>query len=493
MSLLDTLTKSLIETYSNQLNATEQKALLEALEVVANDEKYNKFGNLFPDIGEFRRDLYHRHISFFTAGAKYKERAFLAANRVGKTQCGAYETVCHATGNYPDWWQGRKYKHPVLIWTGSKTSATSRDIIQDALVGEFHYPGSGLIPKDLIEKCEPKRGIPNAFEILRVKHVTGGVSTIVLKTYEQGSDTWLGAAVDFIWVDEECPKDVYDEALIRTMTTKGSMITTFTPLNGMTEVVLGFLENSQETDAKHPKHVTICKWDDVPHLTEEEKATMLASTAPQLRKARSEGDPTVGSGLLYPIHRDNIIVDDFKIPVYWPKLYGMDVGWNNTAAIWGAWDRDNDIIYLYSEHKQGESEPVIHAKSIHARGKWIKGVIDPASRGRSQIDGESLYMLYRKEGLKIYPADNSVEAGIYECWQRFSTGRMKIFKSMSATLREMSLYQRDMKGKIVKANDHLMDAMRYLCQAQPNMWSLPIQDRPKNNVVSMSNYAVGWS
>jgi phage terminase large subunit-like protein len=488
LSLLDTLTKSLVDVYSKGLTKADQDTLIECLQVLADDQKYNKLANLFPDEGEFRRELYPRHVSFFSAGQKYKERAFLAANRVGKTQCGAFETTCHATGLYPEWWTGKRYNHPLLIWTGSKTSTTSRDIIQDALVGEFHSPGSGLIPRDSIVKLEPKRGIPNAYEIIRVKHVSGGISTIVMKTYEQGSDTWLGSAVDFIWVDEECPKDVYDEALIRLMTTKGLMITTFTPLNGMTEVVLGFIENSQDTDVKYPKHVTLCKWDDVPHLSEEEKELMLASTSPQLRKARSEGDPTVGAGLLYPIDRSFITVDDFKIPLYWPKLYGMDVGWNNTAAIFGAWDRDNDVIYLHSEHKQGEAEPIIHAKAIKARGTWLKGVIDPASRGRSQIDGENLFGLYQKEGLKIYPADNAVEAGIYECWQRFSTGRMKVFKSMSSTLRELTLYQRDKKGHIVKANDHLMDAMRYLVQAPPSLWSYPVDPREQSKVVDMRQY-----
>jgi phage terminase large subunit-like protein len=426
-----------------------------------------------------------------------KHKCYIAGGVVhhntGKTQCGAYETTCHATGEYPWWWVGRRYTAPVLIWTGSKTSATSRDIIQDALLGEYHSLGSGLIPRDKIIKCEPKRGIPNAYEIITVQHKTGGISTIVLKTYEQGSDTWLGSAVDFIWVDEECPKDVYDEALIRLMTTNGSMITTFTPLNGMTEVVTAFLDNSQDTESKHPKHVTLCKWDDVPHLTDQMKQQMLSATSPHLRLARSEGDPTVSSGMIYPVNRDFITVDDFKIPVHWPKLYGMDVGWNNTAAIWGAWDRDTDTIYLYSEYKQGEEKPVVHSRAIEARGKWIKGAIDPNARGRSQIDGEALFRLYRLEGLKIFPADNSVETGIYEVWDRLSTGRLKVFKSLTKTLHEMSLYRRDLKGKIVKTNDHIMDAMRYMITSPASMWTLPSSQRPAQKVVQISDYAAAWS
>jgi len=486
LSRLDALTKSLVDVYAKQLDEQEQQILIEALEVIADDMKYNKFQNYFPDEGEFRRELYPKQVSFFSAGKEYKERGFIAANRVGKSEAGCYETVCHATGLYPDWWEGLRYTRPILIWVGGDTATTVRDIIQKKLIGDMNDMGSGMLPKELIVEYKTRRNVPEAIEILRIKHVTGGVTTLVLKTYEQGRATWQGTEVDFIWVDEECPSSVYSEALIRLMTTQGSMITTFTPLQGITEVVLGFLDNSQDTDAEYPKWVEICTRDDVPHLTEEEKAKTLASTPPQLRDARSKGIPTVGEGLVYPVDPKNIIVDDFPVPNHFKRLYGMDVGWNSTAAVWGAWDTENDIIYLYSEHKQGQAEPAIHAKAIRARGK-IKGQIDPASRGRSQIDGETLYRMYREEGLMIYPANNAVEAGIFNIWERFTSGRLKIFASLTQTFRELSLYHRDENGKIVKKNDHLLDAIRYLLNADPHVWSYPMRD-DKRKVIKINNY-----
>src|SRR5690606_30525287 len=39
-----------------------------------------------------------KHKAFFEAGAKYKERMFMASNRTGKSIAGAFETACHATG-----------------------------------------------------------------------------------------------------------------------------------------------------------------------------------------------------------------------------------------------------------------------------------------------------------------------------------------------------------------------------------------------------------
>ena len=60
-------------------------------------------------------------------------------------------------------------------------------------------------------------------------------------------------------------------------------------------------------------------------------------------------------------------------------------------------------------------------------------------------------------------AVNAVEAGILKCYRMMTQGRLKIFKSCTHTLEEFRLYRRDEKnGKVVKEDDHLMDAMRYL-------------------------------
>lgn len=461
---------------------------MQALEVLANDKKYNKFQNFFPKEGEYRAELYPKHMKFFQAGASYRERAFIAGNRVGKTEAGAYEVTCHATGLYPDDWEGKKFNRPTMIWVGGDTATTCRDIIQNKLLGDIGDFGSGMLPKDTIFETKTRRNVPDAIETIRVKHISGGVSTIVIKTYEQGRATWQGTEVDFIWIDEECPSDVYGEALIRTMTTNGSVILTFTPLSGLTDLVINFLENSQDTDVKYPKHVTNVTWDDVPHLKQKDKEELLAATPPNLRDARSKGEPTVGAGRIYPLTLEEICVDDFQIPKYWRKAYAMDVGWNNTAAIWGAWDEQNDIMYMYSEHKQGEAQPVIHASAIKARGEWMKGVIDPASRGRSQKDGEQLYKLYRDEGLKIIPAMNAVDAGIYEVWQRLSTGRLKFFKSCTMLQKEFNLYHRDDKGKIVKKNDHILDCLRYLCLSDKNIWGFQPAHGEIKKVISIDQY-----
>ena len=42
-----------------------------------------------------------------------------------------------------------------------------------------------------------------------------------------------------------------------------------------------------------------------------------------------------------------------------------------------------------------------------------------------------------------------------------STGRLKIFKHCTPVFKEYEMYQRTIEGKIVKKNDHFMDALRY--------------------------------
>jgi hypothetical protein len=140
----------------------------------------------------------------------------------------------------------------------------------------------------------------------------------------------------------------------------------------------------------------------------------------------------------------------------------MDVGWNWTAALWGAYDLELDTWHLYHEYKRSQAEPSVHSGFIKDVGDWIRGVIDPAANGRTQDDGERLIEKYQALGLDLTPADHAVESGLYDTWERLSTGRLKVFRSLSQYRAEIRTYHRDEKGRIVKVNDHLMDCKRYL-------------------------------
>jgi hypothetical protein len=150
------------------------------------------------------------------------------------------------------------------------------------------------------------------------------------------------------------------------------------------------------------------------------------------------------------------------IPDHWIQAYGFDVGWNATAAVWGALNRESDVLYLHSCYKQGHEKPIIHAAAVKARGEWVPGLSDPAALGRGQRDGKQLMLEYNDLGLKLVPAENPVEAGILKLYKRMTTGRLKVFKSLVQWLEEFRIYRRDEKGKVIKEFDHLMDCSRYL-------------------------------
>ena len=126
-------------------------------------------------------------------------------------------------------------------------------------------------------------------------------------------------------------------------------------------------------------------------------------------------------------------------------------------------------------------EPASHALGIKARGEWIPGVIDPACQGSSQIDGRRLIDMYRKLGLLITPAENSVEAGIQEVWNLMSQRLLRVHTTCFNFFREFRQYHRDDKGKgnIVKKFDHLMDCLRYgVVSGRQRMRLKPVEQRP---------------
>jgi phage terminase large subunit-like protein len=187
---------------------------------------------------------YARQKEFHNAGSEHRERLLMAGNQLGKTYCGGAEAAYHLTGLYPDWWEGRRWDRPTRWWAGSKTSEVTRDGVQRYLIGEPKDEsswGTGMIPKDCLIRTSRRQGIADALDNATVKHVSGGVSTVGFKSYDQGRQKWQGETLDGVWFDEEPPMDIYMEGLTRTNATNGVTMITFTPLLGMSDVVAMFV------------------------------------------------------------------------------------------------------------------------------------------------------------------------------------------------------------------------------------------------------------
>lgn len=227
------------------------------------------------------------------------------------------------------------------------------------------------------------------------------------------------------------------------------------------------------------KFVVNLTWDDAPHLTAEQKKGMYDDMAPHERDARTKGFPQLGSGAIYPVVEADVVVEPFSVPDKWPRAAGMDVGWKKTAAIWGAYDAKSDTIYCYSEYYRGYAEPSVHADAIMARGRWLPIVVDCHSDRHSEAGGTALLTTYERFGLNISKANNgpnTVDSSILEVYQRLSSGRLKFMSHLLNTLGEFRIYRRDSNGRIVKQDDHLMDALRYLVMTILQIMETPPPD-----------------
>lgn len=69
-----------------------------------------------------------------------------------------------------------------------------------------------------------------------------------LQVLPQGCASLEGTSQHGTRLDVEPPEDVYRKSLIRAMTTQGSVMLTFTPLDGMGEVVMSFLPKEVRID-----------------------------------------------------------------------------------------------------------------------------------------------------------------------------------------------------------------------------------------------------
>lgn len=412
-----------------------------------------------------------------------REVLFMAGNQLGKTVAGAAEMAMHLTGEYPDWWVGHRFVKPITALAGSESYELTRDGVQRLLIGppadEAEW-GTGYIPARAIEARTRRMGVSNALDSVTVKHASGGNSTLLFKAYEQGRGKWQANTVDYVWFDEEPPEDVYFEGITRTNATRGLIRLTFTPLKGMSSVVARYLlEDSPD------RAVITMTIDDAEHYTPEDRARIVASYPPHEREARTKGIPSMGSGRIFPVPEEDILVDPFDVPKIWPQIIGIDFGWDHPfAACRMAWDRDNDCLYVIGEYRQREASPIIHSAAIKPWGDWIPVAWPHDGLQHDKGSGEQLAAQYRAQGLALTvdratfdDGTNGVEAGVSEMLQRMQTGRWRVFSTCSAWIEEFRLYHRD-EGLIVKERDDLLSASRYAMMMR-RFASVPQAKEPK--------------
>lgn len=471
------------------MNLAEKAQLLELLEAKDRAMRENQLAHFKP---------YPKQKEFFAAGGdpNNRERLLMAGNQLGKTLGAGFETACHLTGRYPDWWDGKRFEAPVTGWAASLTSQGTRDTVQRILLGPPGQWGTGMIPKEcIVEIKRAAHGVPDAVETIVVRYKSGGLSYLTLKTYDQGRERWQGATLDFVWFDEE-PNDIslYAEGLTRTNAGGqgvggGCVYMTFTPLLGMSKVVKRYL--IEKAPGTHVTQMTIM---DALHYTPEQRERIIAAYPEHERKARADGIPMMGSGAVFPVAEEMITVEPFSIPEHWPRIAGIDFGWSHPfAASWIAIDPDSDVYYIYDCYRQSEATPAIHAAAMRGRGQWIPISWPHDGMQHDKGSGITLAQQYKTAGLNMLAAkatwpdgSNSVEAGLLEMLDRMQTGRLKVFRHLADWFEEFRMYHRK-DGRLVKEGDDLLSSTRYAIMmarfARTNMHLKRIQQAQVTHVI----------
>ncbi len=149
----------------------------------------------------------------------------------------------------------------------------------------------------------------------------------------------------------------------------------------------------------------------------------------------------------------------------WDEYAGVDFGFNNPQAhIYGLLSPD-DVLYIYEEYYESnrtDSQNAIMARRPRRmRTAWG----DPSSPEGIAEFQKRKWPLYKADKRGVSAGD-WVREGILEVIDRARTGRLKLVRGMLAyTSKEIDGYVWDEKNAEapIKRDDHLMDALRYLC------------------------------
>jgi phage terminase large subunit-like protein len=433
---------------------------------------------------------YPKQQLFMDLGAQYPERLLIAGNQVGKSDTGAYETSCHATGIYPPWWKGLRFDQntgPCDTWVGGTSGIATRDGPQAKLFGPpgvDELLGTGFIPKSaIIGQPSSGRSATASFDTAHIRHISGGISSLGFKSYEQDRRHWQGTTKKFIWFDEEPPEEIYTEGLARLAATGGSHILTFTPLFGFSEVVKRFLE----PDAKHPEfmlrrtHVQMALTD-AKHM--EDRIAAVKSSYPMHEwAARINGDPHMTGGKIFSAAAEDLMEPKWAympgepglmFPAHWPLLWGIDFGIDHPfAAVLLAWDRDLDAGHILAGFRVRDSLPLVHADMIRRIAANVPVAWPHDGHVRDSNSGEEMSRIYKKHGLNMlgehatHPSGGySTEAGLMDLETAMRRGGFKVNNQMTDWFQEYRLYHRDKEGKIVKEGDDFMSATRIVWMAR---------------------------
>lgn len=402
-----------------------------------------------------------------------RNRWVFGGNRSGKTECGAVETVWLTRGIHPY----RQNKKDVSCWVVSLSAQVQRDVAQQKIL-------SYLDPSWIVEiamlhgkKSSPEYGV---IDYIVIKNVFGGLSKIGFKSCEAGREKFQGASLDFVWFDEEPPKDIYDECKMRVLDRKGEIFGTMTPLKGLTFVYDEIYLNKYNCD---DVWCIFMEWADNPYLDGKETESMSQSLSEEGLNSRKYGRFNAGVGLVYPEFDPSVhVIEPFALPFEWQDTLSIDPGLNNPLSChWYAVDYDGNV-YVAAEHYQKGKDVYWHAeeiKKICRQLNWhvdssgrYSALIDSAANQRTLASSKSVAELFFENGIAVNTKVNKdVFSGINRVKGYLMSGQKKprlfIFKNCVNMIREIKSYWWGENDCPKKVDDHSMDELRYYISSRP--------------------------
>ncbi len=403
-----------------------------------------------------------------------KNRWVFGGNRSGKTECGAVEAVYMARGIHPY----RKNKDNVFGWVVSLSQQVQRDVAQAKIL---HYLNKAWIV-DVNMLSGKKESLEyGVIDQIRIRNVFGGISTIGFKSCDQGREKFQGSSLDFVWFDEEPPKDIYDECRMRVLDKKGDIFGTMTPLKGLTFIYDEIYLNSFNSNEVWYEFM---EWADNPYLDKEEIDSLTSSLSSDQLDSRRFGRFKASSGLVYPEFDENVHVLPYPIslPSDYQDVISIDPGLNNPlSAHWYMVDYDGNV-YVVAEHFEAGKDVAYHSQKIKEisndlgwkRNKFghIDALIDSAANQKTLASNKSVTELFLEQGINVNPNVNKdLFSGIQRVKQFLKTadGKSKIFIFPSCVnlIRELKSYRYGNGDLPKKQDDHCLDELRYYLMTKP--------------------------
>ncbi|HEY8443792.1 MAG TPA: terminase family protein [Clostridia bacterium] len=403
-----------------------------------------------------------------------RNRWVFGGNRSGKTECGAVETVWLLRGIHPF----KPNRPNVSGWAVSLTAQVSRDVVQQKIL---HY-----LPKRYIADIGMQSGSKDNYkegviDYILVKNVFGGVSRLGFKSCDQGREKFQGASLDFVWIDEEPPKEIYEECRMRLLDKLGYLYVTMTPLKGMNWVYDVIYKNScGDPELK----CFFMEWADNPFLDQAEIERLTKILDPQELESRRYGRFSGTGGLVYKEFDPSAhVIEPFSVPPAWYDAISIDPGLNNPlSAHWYAVDFDGNI-YVIAEHYEAGKDIKYHAERIKRicqslgwptdrQGK-ISALIDSSAAAKTLAGLKSVSELFYEEGINVnHKVNKDVFSGISRVKHYLKKGdngrpKLYVFSHCVNMIREFLSYSWDIGDVPKKQNDHAMDDLRYYIMSRP--------------------------